>query len=365
MRLFKRILPLAVVGLTTAELYDGGCNKPDAQVLLRIGTGGAGQSGLVKELANKFIKNKTDNCTQGHFQIEWVKGDTTETILNLKSNATDIGITYNTAAELLAIKDGTAVGCNVSESCRLCKENNSTAIEYCGSSCECCEHSSNWPCYIFRDHFYVIGPNETVNPAGLDKQNHSVKEMFAKLYSTAENSTIASSANPVRFLSRYDKSATNILDSAMWISIGQTPWANPAAKWYHQYSMYPVQSLEAAIRLREYTITDRGTHLTLKSQQENLMDQMYIYKSGEDEKVLLNEGHVIIRKQAKDLQLVVSFVKWLESREGQEAVMNFHKGDNVCLYKGYPSDIDIKLTDCRFDSEGKHKDMNRERVELR
>lgn len=48
MHLSKTIPALALVGLTAAELYDGGCNKPNAPVELRIGTGGAGQSGLVK-----------------------------------------------------------------------------------------------------------------------------------------------------------------------------------------------------------------------------------------------------------------------------------------------------------------------------
>ncbi|KAJ5652600.1 hypothetical protein N7507_010026 [Penicillium longicatenatum] len=361
-------LPQTLVGLTTAELYDGGCNKPDAPVHIRVGTGGAGQSGLVKdkELSNKYIQSATNNCGQNHFQIEWVTGDTTETILNLKSGAIDMGITYNKAAELLAIEDGTASGCDTRNACRLCKEENLAAYkDFCGSSCECCEKSSNWPCYLFRDHFYLVGPNETVNPAGLDKQRDNIENMFAKLYSTAENSMIASSANPVRFLSRYDKSATNILDSAMWIGIGQTPWANPASKWYHQYSMYPVQALEAAIRLREYTITDRGTHLTLRSQQENLMDEMAIYKSGVNDKKLLNEGHVIFgTKDMNRRNLAWSFWRWLGT-EGQDVVVNFHKGDGVCLYKGYPRTYEIQPTECRFELEVREKDMDTERVELR
>lgn len=66
-------------------------------------------------------------------------GDTTETILNLKSGAADLGITYNTAAELLAIEDGTAVGCDVTTPCDLCQKQVPAAQDYCGSSCECCE----------------------------------------------------------------------------------------------------------------------------------------------------------------------------------------------------------------------------------
>lgn len=276
-----------------------------------------------------------------------------------------MGITYNTAAELLAIEDGTAVGCDVSVPCQLCQQQTFPAAnDYCGSSCECCEQRQNWPCYIFRDHFYLAGP-KAVNPAGLDKQKDSLQKMFAKLFSTAENSTIASSPNPVRFLSRYDKSATNILDSALWVRIGQTPWANPAAKWYHQYSMYPVQALEAAIRLREYTITDRGTHLTLRSQQKGLTDEMAVYRSGEDDKDLLNQGHVIVGRKTRNWQLAWMFVGWMDSWEGQIAVVNFHKGDGVCLYKGYPRRYEIQPTECRFVSEGREKAVEKVRGELR
>lgn len=42
--------------------------------------------------------------------------------------------------------------------------------------------------------------------------------MFSQIRQVAENEV---TTPPVRFLSRYDKSATNIKDSLLWVSIGQ------------------------------------------------------------------------------------------------------------------------------------------------
>ncbi|OGE50169.1 hypothetical protein PENARI_c018G01945 [Penicillium arizonense] len=73
-----------------------------------------------------------------------------------------------------------------------------------------------------------------------------LKSLFSNIYETAEEGT---SNPPVRFLTRYDKSATNIKDSQLWIGIGQVPWATAYSKWYHQYIAYPIQALTAAILL--------------------------------------------------------------------------------------------------------------------
>lgn len=69
--------------------------------------------------------------------------------------------------------------------------------------------------YLFRDHFLIVGPPE--NPANLSKSDDP-KTIFSKLYNKAE---AGDTETPVRFLSRYDKSATNIKESLMWIDIGQ------------------------------------------------------------------------------------------------------------------------------------------------
>jgi hypothetical protein len=45
--------------------------------------------------------------------------------------------------------------------------------------------------------------------------------MFSNIYAIASAGDATNVTTPVRFLTRYDKSATNIKDSQLWISIGQ------------------------------------------------------------------------------------------------------------------------------------------------
>lgn len=112
----------------------------------------------------------------------WHKSDTTETIAYLKDGTVDVGITYNTAAEHLAKNNGIA---------------------------------AKPSCYVFREHVILVGPPS--NPAELDP-DMTIEEIFSIPYTAAE---AGSTTPPVRFLSRFDKSATNIKDSEMWIWIGQ------------------------------------------------------------------------------------------------------------------------------------------------
>ena len=102
-------------------------------------------------------------------------------------------------------------------------------------------------------HAGIEGPRD--NPANLTvSPNTTVEALFSQLFIAA----IASDSN-VRFLSRYDKSATNIKESAIWTSIGQTPWSYPFSFFYHISPEFPYQALATAAKLQEYTLIDRGT----------------------------------------------------------------------------------------------------------
>ncbi|KAE8382962.1 hypothetical protein BDV26DRAFT_304518 [Aspergillus bertholletiae] len=322
--------------LAAADIYNGGCTG-DNPVKLRIGNGGAGQSGLVKELATHFIQNQTNSCqdTSKVFSIEWVTGDTTETINNLKTKKVDVGITYHKTAEQIAINAGFASGC-------LYKDDNSTTPCFGGAE-NCQGYEMERPCYSFRDHFYLAGPKN--NTAGI-RDEDDITEAFSKLYSAAQNGT-------ARFLSRFDKSATNIKDSELWIAIGQVPWAIAYSKWYHQYIDYPIEALTTAIKLSEYTITDRGTYLTLRNRDHDLASELEIYKRGDEYEELLNPADMITATDSENRELAREFVKWVLSNEGQDIIANFHKQDGYCLYRGFPTQDgegeEIEASDCKWE----------------
>ncbi|KAL0930729.1 extracellular tungstate binding protein [Colletotrichum truncatum] len=279
-----------------AAVYDGGFNSTDdAPILLRIGNGGAGQSGLVKALADSFIQDSVRNGSVP-FRVGWVLSDTTFTIKYLQSGDADVGITYTPSAEKIAISQGIA----------------SSAYYY----------------YLFRDHFLITGPPE--NPAKINDTN-DVFAIFADLFQAADR---ANSSIPVRFLSRYDKSATNIKESELWIGIGQVPWATAYSTWYHQYINFPIQALTAAIQLKEYTLTDRGTYLSLTS---NLTSQTVIYKAASDNETdpLLNPAHLLVGNKARNLTIAQQFADWAIGPRGQDVIGNFEKNGQQ-LYSKAP-----------------------------
>ncbi|KAH7141000.1 hypothetical protein EDB81DRAFT_858065 [Dactylonectria macrodidyma] len=300
MKHIKKILAIvtaamAVGGSAQVEpeaVYSGGLGGET--IKLRIANGGAGQSGLIKELANAYIKYQVEEG-EDPFKVAWYKSDTTYSIQYLKSGDVDVGITYNAAAEKIAISQGVA-------------------------------ESPSY--YAFRDHFLLIGPPS--NPANISKSD-DILSIFASLHEAAEGEA---TEPPVRFLSRFDKSATNIKETLLWAGIGQVPWATAYSTWYHQFIAFPIQALEAAIKLEEYTITDRGTILSLDSKLRN---QTVIYKAGSDkaDDLLLNPAHLLVGKNAPNPEEATKFAKWLVSKKGQAVITGFKKYGEQ-LYTGAP-----------------------------
>ncbi|KAF4218794.1 hypothetical protein CNMCM8980_004978 [Aspergillus fumigatiaffinis] len=253
------------------EIYDGGCDKDSGTVEILIGNGGAGQSGLAKALADSFIQKQTNNCRANIFKIGWVKGDPTKTINNLKAGHVHVGITYHKVAEQIAIDTGFAKGCMYEDDSK----------HPCFTDCK---NVTEKPCYTFRDHFYLVGPRE--NPADV-KKDDNIMNTFKKIYETGER-------GKARFLTRFDKSATNIKDSEMWIG-----------------------------------------------------------QRGENHEELLNRGGIKTSRniQASHRSYVEDFVKWVHGPDGQRVIRNYHKSPkNYCFYKGFPTDgHSLEPDNCTWD----------------
>ena len=245
-------------------------------------------------LANAFITSSVHNGSDP-FDIAWYKSDTTQTIKYLKDGTIDLGITYTPAAEKIAIQQGIA---------------KAPAL------------------YAWRDHFMLVGPKS--NPAKLSRAQ-DIKTMFSNIYTTAE---AGNTDPPVRFLTRFDKSATNIKEAQLWIDIGQIPWSLAYSTWYHQYIAFPIQALTAAMALNEYTITDRGTYLSVSTE---LQKQTTIYRAGTDSPSdpLLSPAHILVGKNATHERMAETFAQWTVSAEGQHVVTEFKKNGHQ-LYTAAP-----------------------------
>lgn len=104
--------------------------------------------------------------------------------------------------------------------------------------------------------------------------------------------------------------------------------------WYHQYIGFPIQALTAAILLQEYTITDRGTILSIDTELSN---KTTIYKAGSDEAddLLLNPAHLLVGANAPNPEKAVAFAEWLISPRGQDVIAGFEKNGEQ-LYSPAP-----------------------------
>lgn len=115
------------------------------------------------------------------------------------------------------------------------------------------------------------------------------------------------------------------------------PWATAYSTWYHQYIAFPIQALTAAILLQEYTVTDRGTYLSLPV---SLTNQTVIYKAATDDAndLLLNPAHLLVGKKAAHARTVSSFATWVVSARGQKVITDFKKNGQQ-LYSPAPAAV--------------------------
>ena len=123
----------------------------------------------------------------------------------------------------------------------------------------------------------------------------------------------------------------------------QIPWAYAYSKWYHQFPQFPVAALTAASLLQEYTLTDRGTYLTVKSQNASIAAQVAIYKAGGDQDPndpLLNPASVLLGSKVcqANLELAQGFMTWMVDPNGGQAVVAGYMapGVNEILYSTAP-----------------------------
>ncbi|KFY97232.1 hypothetical protein V498_02194 [Pseudogymnoascus sp. VKM F-4517 (FW-2822)] len=252
------------------------------QVQLRIASE-QGQSRLIKALSNEFINYMTDEKNSDPFSVAWISSNSAASFDHLASRSADVAITHHVAAEGIAIRQG-VVDKSVS---------------------------------AWRDHWLLVGPKS--NPADLAfTESASAQDQFAQIFLAAVET--AGSSRPVRFLSRFDKSAANIRESSLWTAIGQAPWAHPHASWYHQYQDSPLGALEAASALNQYTLTERGTWFALN---DAARDKLEIFSGGvgiEDE-LMLNPAHALVGRHAANKEVANEFIAWLVSYHGGQRVI--------------------------------------------
>ena len=167
-------------------------------------------------------------------------------------------------------------------------------------------------CVMYND-FIIIGPvDDPANISGLT----NAAEAFRRIADEGGKGSLL-------FISRADRSGTYMVELSIWDSIGITP-SNIAQRWYLEAGAGMGAVMRMANEKRAYTLTDRATWLSFKSQLPNLRALV------QGDPVLLNPYAIILVNPEKHPQRnfsgAIAFAKWIISEEGQTLIAEFKKG---------------------------------------
>lgn len=155
---------------------------------------------------------------------------------------------------------------------------------------------------VMHNDFVIVGPPD--DPAGIRGLN-SPEEALSQI-----------AGSEVIFVSRGDDSGTHKKELALWEAAGQ----HPAGEWYLESGQGMGATLRIATEKGGYTLTDRGTYLSLR----DTLDLDILLEGDES---LLNVYHVMRPNPDKwpnvNVEGAVAFSDFLISAEGQELIGSF------------------------------------------
>lgn len=154
---------------------------------------------------------------------------------------------------------------------------------------------------VMYNDFVLVGPPG--DPAGVKER--SIGEAFRAI-----------GASGAAFISRGDRSGTDVAEKAIWLRAG----LRPRSPWYVESGVGQGQSLVVASERRAYMLTDRGTFLVNRAR----LDLAILV---EPQPRLPNVYHAItldpVKVPAADRAAAEAFVGYLLSPEGQELIGSF------------------------------------------
>ncbi|CUS04151.2 ABC-type tungstate transport system permease component-like protein [Candidatus Promineifilum breve] len=165
---------------------------------------------------------------------------------------------------------------------------------------------------VMYNDFILVGPTD--DPAGVNGVTLAAEAL----------ATIAAAGAP--FASRGDDSGTHTKELSLWETAGVTP--DPAGGWYNSLGQGMGETLTFANEAGAYTLTDRGTFLSMSNSLPNLM----VVVGGDSieanaDPALLNPYGVIPvnpdKSDAINGELAQAFVAWITSAEVQEQIGQF------------------------------------------
>ena len=167
---------------------------------------------------------------------------------------------------------------------------------------------------LMYNDFVIIGPE--TDPAGISELNKATDAFQA----------IADSG--AKFISRGDDSGTNKKELSIWGAAG----VKPAGKWYLQIGKGMGDTIVQSDQMDAYTMSDRGTYLSMKSKIDLEILVQGPVKGGDP--VLMNPYGVIAVNPAKypsvNYSMAMAYIGFVTSPKGQEIIGDYEiKGEQL------------------------------------
>jgi tungstate transport system substrate-binding protein len=167
---------------------------------------------------------------------------------------------------------------------------------------------------VMYNDFILVGP--PADPAGVK----STKTAIDALKKIAASSAL--------FASRGDNSGTHKKEKALWKQSGIDTAAN-SGKWYRETGSGMGATLNAAVGMGAYTMTDRGTWISFKNKGD-----FEIVLEGDPG--LFNQYGVILVNPLKHAHVKKSqgqaFIEWILSSQGQQEIAAYKLGGEQLFF---------------------------------
>ena len=167
---------------------------------------------------------------------------------------------------------------------------------------------------VMYNDFLIIGPPK--DPAKIS----GLKSAPAALAKIASAKAL--------FASRGDNSGTHKKELQLWKAAGINP-AGASGTWYRETGSGMGATLNAAIGMNAYTLSDRGTWISFRNRGD-----FKIHVQGGEE--LFNQYGVILVNREKHARVKAkegqAFIDWILSAEGQKAIAAYRLGGQQLFF---------------------------------
>jgi tungstate transport system substrate-binding protein len=158
---------------------------------------------------------------------------------------------------------------------------------------------------VMYNDFIIVGP--PADPAKVA----GTKDAVSALKTIAESKAI--------FVSRGDNSGTHKKEKQLWQAAGVNPTGG-SGTWYRETGSGMGATLNAAVAMNAYTMTDRGTWISFKNKGD-----FHILVEGDN--ALFNQYGIILVNPEKHPHVKAeqgkAFIDWILSEEGQHAIASY------------------------------------------